>query len=706
MADWDVIGHAPAQLQNPWAVRSMAPAPAVPGDIGSAKQGLAGQPAAPVDQTGQANAAAGAHEQGPVQDVIDMIRAAPSGIIPALKGILGQVEDPLGSVAKLAQSVRSVISNPDAALAAVKNATPQQVGKNVLAPAIAGAGVNELGGAAAGLGDTTGAAAAEAASPAGQLGLRSTQGRPIATTLAGPSAGPTLAAQNQAAAETVLGADAGVPHGVGVNPTSLEAARTAPGRVLDEGAASLPTAPLSPAAAAKVTAARGPATITKPTPNVANQINDIESSLLEPGAQFSGAQIRATRNSLSSDANAGMNSADADTRAIAQYKRNVVDALDQHVADTMPPNSAISPDMIANARATLAKNYNLQDLIGKGGDINLQALAKMHRESPNLLTGNTRTVAQFASDHPEVTGGITNANRIAPPSLGTDLTHVNIINPRSWVQPIFGALGRNSLTGGNPLAAAEQAPVAGLAGEFDHRPLALGPGPGAVGPPPPRQQGLPLGEGSGQVVNPTGGVTASPPAAPPPTAAGPPGQIPLADLLSHGVEQPPAPGLSVAPMGAPAQAGIPFRPNLEHAAGGLTLDELLGGPRTYGGSNADVAAVRSANVPDNIAARAAQTRALGPEDFVNQNASGESVASLEDQHTPKGNLVQFGPDDVPKTIMKSAGQKDVNPDPHHIIIDTDTNEIVKSGGMAPRLAQGLLARWKALHGTPLGSAYE
>lgn len=575
---------------------------------------MAAKPAATPDAIGAANAAANAGEHGPVQDVIDMIRAAPSGVIPALKGLVSSF-NPVENVANLTHAIHSLIANPEAALSAVKNATPQQVGKNVVAPAVMGAGAGELGGAAAELADTTGAAAAEAASPAGQLGLRSTQGRPIATTLAGPTAAPTLDAQNQAAAHTVLGADVGIPHGTPVNPESLEAARAAPGKVLDEGAASLPTAPLSDEAAAKVAAARGPATITKPTPNVATQIDDIERRLLEPNAQFSGAQIRATRNSLSSDANTGMNSADADTRAIAKYKRGIVDALDQHVADTMPANSAISPDMIANARATLAKNYTLQDLIGKGGDINLQALAKMHRDSPGLFTGNTRTVAEFANQHPEVTGGVSDTARIEPPGLATDLSHVNILNPRSWIQPLFGAMGRSSLRGGNPLGAAEQAPIAGAAGEFEHQPLsALTPPPGRAFEPhqPQAATGSPQRDFFGHEI---GGMSLADELG----AGGAPqgaGQgISLADLLSHGVEQGPSPGLTAGPMGSPAPEGVPFARNAAHEAGDLTTHEptlmdLLENLK-------DHPDVMSQGVPEGIMSRTAN------------NASGESSASLE-----------------------------------------------------------------------------
>jgi hypothetical protein len=134
---------------------------------------------------------------------------------------------------------------------------------------------------------------------------------------------------------------------------------------------------------------------------------------------------------------------------------------------------------------------------------------------------------------------------------------------------------------------------------------------------------------------------------------------------------------------SPGQAFEQHQPN---AGIDPTLAESFSPPRTYGGGTST-----NQRLPSTTG------RTI--------NASGESAASAEDMNTPKQNLVQYGSDDVPKPIMKSAGQKDVNPDPGHVIINADTHEIVKSGNLAPRLAQGLLARYKALHGTPLGDSY-
>jgi hypothetical protein len=451
----------------------------------------------------------------------------------------------------------------------------------------------------------------------------------------------------------------------------------------------LPTVPLSPAAQSQIALARGPGTITKPTPNVASQINDLESSLLS-GDPVSGMQVRNTRNSLNSDADADMNSPDADKRSIAKYKRAIVSALDQHVEDTLPANAPVTAEQVQNARATSAKNYNLQDLIGKGGDIDLQQLAADHRANPNKFTGNTATVAQFASDHPEVTGGITNANRIAPPSLAGDLAHVNIINPRTWVQPLVGAAGRSSLRriAGVGETAPTPAPVAGLGGEFN--PIDRTP------QPPP-------------------GMTASPPTAPNSTAGeASGGQFSLADLLSHGVEQPPAPEPSAGPMGAPAPTGIPFVRNAAHEAGDLALQ-----PHTYGGlpaNNQDLGSVMSQGVPEDIMQRAAaqglRMKVAHSPGFINNNASLGNPASLEgvaarDADLAKGvQPVSFGADDQSHPMSPHDIQRrDLNPAPDSIFINAKDGTIINSGNMAPSQARAMLERWKAIHGTPLGGSF-
>jgi len=638
-------------------------------------------------------------EHSPLSDVASMVKAIPSGVMQMLQGIGNNAtEHPiLGNLPAIVDTFRRIAADPGgtltSALAAVRNATPEQVGRNVAAPLVAGAGATGLVRGATGL--VSGAAAADAATDAGQLGFRTASGP--GAELAGKTAGPALDIQNQRVAQSVLGADAGVPHTSPVNASTLETAREAPGRVIDAGYDQVQPGPLSPAANQQVLAARGAPTITKPTPNVANAINDIESSLTDPQGQFTGPQLRATRNSLNSDAQAGAGSDDADTRAIAAYKRRVVSALDQHVVDSTPPGAPVTADQLQNARSTLAKNYTLQDLIGKGGDIDLQKLAAMHRDSPNLFTGPTRTVAQFASDHPEVTGSISDANRISPPSVLGDVSKISLADPRSWVQPALGIAGRRLLTGprGEAIGRAMQSPVTGLGGEFDIKPptdLPMSPPPGNTGGP--AQHSLPLGAGSGRVSFPTGGMTASPPSAPAAPPAGAPGQISLADLLSHGVEQSPSSGLSLAPMGAPEPQGLPFTQSAEHMAGGLEtaspedwLNKFLSSE-----NNSDVAGVRSQGVPDGTMTRAAN------------NASGESAASQEAINRGTKQLAIIDQDGNEQPLLRDVTQADSRAPKGKMIINTSTGEIVDRGGMSQARAEGLRNRWATM-GRTLGDHF-
>jgi hypothetical protein len=579
-------------------------------------------PVVPAQSANAPNASQGAQpDEGhsPVQDVVDMVTSAVSSLGPQLKQLFTQGIDPDAIIAHVANTARSAIENPSATISSVgsvlRNATPQQVGQNVLGPLVLGEGLGAAGKlAGAGI-------AGKALSPTEALGLRTGGTGPGTNFLAGAAGNEGRAAvstQNVNAATRAAGNQVGVPNNVDVTPAALDQAKVVPGKLLDDAAASLPIGPLSPNAAAQLRAARGPATITKPTPNVENQIKDIESLLLNPNGQFTGEQIRATRNSLSSDATAGANSDDADTRALSQYKRNVVAALDQHVADTLPANGPYSLDQVNLARQTLAQNYTVGDLL-KGPYLDLQGLGKLHADNPNLLTGDLRTLGQFAVDHPEVSGLPSPTNRFAPPGyvsglgkalgpgggdIGARLSNI------FGIQPVATRLLTGRPSTSKALAAGR--PVTGLAGEFEPQPGMQGPTGGPLGPPPSRQLPLPLAPGSGQVVNPTGGLTASSPSAPVAPAAGAPGQIPLVDLLSHGVEQSPSPGLSLAPMGAPEPQGIPFTQNAEHMAGGLQVDPNDWLNKFLGENNSDLPAVKSQGVPEGTVQRTAPQQAPEP----------------------------------------------------------------------------------------------
>lgn len=696
MADWDVIGTAPAQLQDPWAVRSLAPAPTTAGDVvkgvgdaalsGASKvaTGVVGAPIALANRLiaalsggdGQM-AADAAHEY--VNRTFGHDTQTPVGkqIGAAVQAALAPLGESANAGKQLLEQGGQKLGLPTGAVSNQLSEAGDIVGTaGVVAPIAAGAAAS---GEAA-----TMATAKTATDPAIQLGLRTAENNPIARSVAGSSGREALNLQNHDVGNTVAGAQAGVPHGSDVSYDSLAAARNAPNAVYGRVAENLPTAPLSPGAAAAVQAAGGANRITQGTPDAITNVQALKDQLLEPGRAFTGDQVVNESRGLRQEGGTNIASDDVSKQQLGRAQLDMARGLEQHITDTLPDNGTTSLAQFQGARTALAKNYAVQSAL-RGSDVDLQALARVQRGDPGLLTGDLQTLADFANQHPEVSTLPSAGARYAPPGLGKDLGQVNVINPRSWVQPILGTLARRTLTGspGAAGAAARSAPVTGLGGEFE--PLQSQP----PQPPP--------------------GMSASTPTAPQPAAPGPPGQIPLADLLSHGVEQKSAPGLSSGPMGAAPPAGIPFTRNAAHEAGGLTLADLLSGPRTYGGNNADLAPVMSQGVPEDIMARTAQNPGLkmpvahSPA-FIANNASGESAASQEAINRGTAPLVEVDPDGNERPVLRDVTQADIEPTRGHLIVDKSTGQIVKSGGMAPALARGLLNRWKSTQQS-LGGAF-
>ena len=709
-----------------------------------------------------ANAEADKNEHGPVQDVIDMVKSGVTHIPQALKGLLDSVKGPMPHNPDIATNAQSFANIPEAVSRipdALQSATPETVGANVVAPLLAGGLAGKAGSLVAGAAAPSAAAAAEAATPAARLGLRTAENAPIARSIAGPSGREALILQNNPVGKAVAGAEAGVPHGTDVTYDTLEKARgvsdpnhpeynpAAPNAVYGRVASNLPTAPLSERAATAVRSAGGADRITEGTPDAITNIQALKDQLLASGRSFTGDQVINESRGLRQEGGTNIASDDVSKQQLGKAQLDMAKALEQHIEDTLPPNAEVSLEQFQNARTALAKNFTVQSALN-GKYIDLPALARIQRSDPNVLTGNLRVLADFANDHPEVSMMPGAGTRYAPPGLGKDLGHINLLNPRSWVQPLVGSAARRSLTGdpAAALEAARTAPVTGLGGEFEPLPLTSLHTPGEVGPPPGRQVPLPLGpEPRPPSLLPAVADLHNPPG-PTPAPAAPPGQIPLADLLSHGVEQSPAPGLSAGPMGAPAPVGIPFAGSPEAVGAKIVKGgrprtgpgarpEINGEPveqptpepvpgiplgdrfaTSPSGSNSDLPGVRMQGVPEDIVQRAAPT---GPRPkvahspaFITDNASGESPASLEAQSRVKEGLakgvqpIAFGADDVARPMSPHDVERaDLRPAPNEIFINAKDGSIINSGNMAPRLAQSMLARWKALHGSNLGNAF-
>jgi len=240
--------------------------------------------------------------------------------------------------------------------------------------------------------------------------------------------------------------------------------------------------------------------------------------------------------------------------------------------------------------------------------------------------------------------------------------------------------------------------------------------------------------------------------APPVPAPG--GDIPMADLLSHGVEQGPPEGLSSGPMGAPAPQGIPFQTPPEAIGakiirGGpppeqrvmpptrfindeevptdapqpeepprIDLGDRFGGPfKGKPQSMADFAGVKSQGVPDGTVQRSPSTRrVMDTIDFpggtthrrIVENDSGSGPASLEAQRRlaaekTAGTRPVFygGEDEIP--VLHDVTAVDRNPPKGHVTLDGNTGKLLNSGGMKPAAAQALVNRWKARR--PIGEQF-
>lgn len=248
------------------------------------------------------------------------------------------------------------------------------------------------------------------------------------------------------------------------------------------------------------------------------------------------------------------------------------------------------------ARTDFAKSYDIQNAIGRGGQIDAQQLRALDDKYPGLLTGNLKVIATAARELPEVT-------RLPGADTGPGV--------HTKLQAVHNAVGGviKKLPGMNPMSEAFQNAKFGR--EMSPTEQSYVPSFG-------NRSKEPLSQRPAELF-PTGDLSLAPGTGVGGTAT-PRGEgIPLADVLSTGVEKPAPLGLSLAPMGAPAPQGIPFRVDPAHMAGDLTLAEEP--PRRVGEALSDVAAVRSQGVPEGIAARVAPETKRRSKDTVPFTAS-------------------------------------------------------------------------------------
>lgn len=569
------------------------------------------------------------------------------------------------------------------------------LGAGRLAGAVSGATTGAVSGAASspeapGMGAVTGAAggtllgaatptAQSATSVAGKLGFRSAEDK-AGTALAGSSAGPALTEHNAQIGNAVIGNEAGLAPGTTPSYESLAAARTAPSAVYDRVATSLPTGPLDQEAQAAIKTAGAPAggRVSAGTPQAQQQVEALRQQLLSAGPDTSGQQWVNESRALRQEGYTNIASDDVSNQQLGSSQLDMARAIEDHIGRNLPANGTVSLQDFQDARKVLAKNWTAQGVL-KGDTFDLRALGRVQRADPQLLDGNMKTTADFANANNEVVG---QPNPLNAPNFANDIRNVSLAEPASISQLATGMLGRRMLTGGPSVLDRTNA-------MFSARP------PNAF---PPREP-VPV-QGPPAPAGPPAPFTTSPGAGGPAPVAPHQGEIPLADLLSHGVEQGPSPGLSAGPMGAPPAQGVPFRVPPEHMAGDLSLAPESA-PAAPSQRLGDLAAVMSQGVPEGTVARVPppgpRMPSAGNPRFLTNNASGESAASQEAINRGTRDLALVDSDGNETPLLRDVTQADRSAPKGGLIVDRNTGEIVKRGAdLNQRAAMGLRNRWASL----------
>lgn len=615
----------------------------------------------------------GGNTDAPLPDWMNALEAHLGQSGKKLAGNIGQIAEDTG-VAGAGRAVADKFNSADS-FASDLARNSMQVGGDILSATPATALATSAGRgvvrslASSAVRDTGADAAAASAGFRNGSGAAGTAGK----TLAGNTAKPALVNHNADIAAVHARAESGIPHDQPLGYDSFAAGREAPNGVFDRTATNLPTGPLDESARTAVGQAGLPegGRITAGSPQAQTQIEALRTRLADPNGQFTGQQQVNELRALRQEGFHNSASDDVSNQQLGRAQLDMARAVEGHIGRNLPENGTVSLAQFQDARKALAKNYTWQSAL-RGNDVDLNALARAQRAEPQLLDGMTETAANFANANREVVGLPT---RLQAPNAIKDLEGtLSLLHPvQSTITGLGGGmLGRQILRGGNTLTQVErlQRMFPNQSGRF-----------GALEPRPPQ---------------PPPGMTAGPMGSPPP-AGGHPGDIPLADLLSHGVEQSPPPGLTSGPMGSPPPQGMPFRVDPGHAAGGLSVAPedswFQGGQQPLG----DLAAVMSQGVPEGIMARAP---APGPRmpvahnpAFITNNGSVESAASQEAINRGTRDLVHVDPDGNGSPVLRDSTQIDRTAPKGHLIVDRHSGEIISRGGMNQKGAEGLRNRW-------------
>jgi hypothetical protein len=247
--------------------------------------------------------------------------------------------------------------------------------------------------------------------------------------------------QNQQVGNAIAGRVAGTNLGDPEAPSRLAMAREPANAVYNRIATQMPTAPLTADAdtAAAIQSAGSGGAVTRGSPNSRADIADMKTALLN-GNPISGQKLVDTSRSLRRDGFAGRNSADPDQQHLGDAKIDMANALDDHIERNLPQGADVSPEQFQQARVALAQSHTVEGLLTPGGNVNLQELARLHRDHPNLLTGDLRDLANFAGQNPLVTRPAD--GMLAPDAIKDLKNSVSIVHP---VSTLLNGIGGGTL---------------------------------------------------------------------------------------------------------------------------------------------------------------------------------------------------------------------------------------------------------------------
>jgi hypothetical protein len=341
---------------------------------------------------------------------------------------------------------------------------------------------------------------------------------------------------HQQVGNTIGSAEAGVPKGTPITPEALAEARKAPGAVMGRVAAATPDGPMSADELAQLDTIGGSGVPVSGQGSIAN-IEGLRGNLKNIlGADgVTGRQKVDWLQALRTKGYKNSASQDPGAQELGDAQLDAANILEGHIERSLPKDADVDIDQFRAARTALAKNHTVE-AVSKGGNIDMAALGRMFQRNPNLLTGGLGMLGRFASENPELVGM---GNRFQE-SLGDIANGVDLTKPATWLKPVTGVAGR--IKANREAAAGVEAAQRAFPGTPPERfaPIERGP----PQPPP--------------------GMTAGPMGSPP-APAGQPADFSLADVLSHGVEQNPPAGLSLAPeVGLGNElAGVTFRSSPE-----------------------------------------------------------------------------------------------------------------------------------------------